>query len=442
MRSGLNLISLLILPVIFAAAASDEWPDFRGPDGQGHSDSKGLPVTWSESQNAVWKTAIPGTGWSSPVVSGDEIWLTTAVEAEKPDAGTPPSTFDYKSPKPGSGTKVYPKPLSFRAICVSFQSGKIIKNVEVFFIEKPGNIHERNSYASPSPVLEKNRLYVHFGTYGTACVSTPDSKVLWRNDEMKLEHQNGPGGSPVLYKDKLLFCCDGMDVQYMAALFTETGKLAWKTPRSVPVTKAEDMRKAYGTPLVATIDGQDEVITPAADCLYSYNPADGKELWHLKYVGFSNVARPVYDGKFLYISTGFMNPEMWAIKPEGKGELTPDKVVWKDKVQASRQTSPVLSGNRMYMFSDSGIVRCLEAATHKELWREKIAADAAASPLVADGKVYFFDSREAGTVVEDSETYKLLAKNTLDDGFMASPAVVGKSLVLRTKKSLYRIESK
>jgi len=440
MRSRLALVSILLIAA--TAFAADEWPDFRGADGQGHSDAKGLPVAWSDSQNVSWKITVPGKGWSSPVISGDEIWMTTAVEATKADEGTPPSTDDYKSPKPGPGTIVSKTPISLRAICVSLSSGKIVKNVEVFFIEKPGNIHNRNSYASPSPVIEKGKLFVHFGTYGTACVSTADAKVLWRNKDMKLEHENGPGGSPVLFKDKLLLCCDGMDFQYMVALNKETGQIAWKTPRSVPINKGPQMKKAYGTPLVMAIGGKDEVVTPAADALYSYDPNDGKELWHLKYNGFSNVARPVYDGKLLYFSTGFMTPEMWAIKPEGSGELAADKVVWKDKIQAARQTSPVLSGTRLYMFSDSGVVKCLEAATGKELWREKISGDGAASPLVVDGKVYFFDAMDSATVVADADSYKLLAKNKLDDGFMASPAVAGKALIVRTKQSLYRLEEK
>jgi len=435
-------VSVSIFILATATFASDTWPDFRGADGQGHSDAKGLPVEWSDSKNVAWKSTIPGKGWSSPVISGDEIWMTTAVEATKPDEGTPPSSDDYKSPKPGPGTLISAKPLSLRAVCVSLSSGKIIKNVEVFFIEKPGNIHTRNSYASPSPIIEKEKLFVHFGTYGTACVSTTESKVLWRNKELKLEHENGPGGSPALYKDKLLLCCDGMDLQYMAALNTETGQIAWKTPRSVPINKGPNMKKAYGTPLVVEIGGAAQVITPAADAVYSYDPESGKELWHLKYNGFSNVARPVYDGKVLYISTGFMTPEVWAIKPEGGGELTADKVLWKEKIQAARQSSPLLSGTRLYMFSDSGVVRCLEAASGKELWREKIASDGAASALWADGKVYFFDAVDSATVVADSDTYKLIAKNKLDDGFMASPAVAGKALIVRTKQSLYRIEEK
>lgn len=422
--------------------SADEWPDFRGPGQQGHVETTGLPVTWSETENVVWKAAVPGVGWSSPVISGDEIWMTTAIDAEKPEGDTPPSIDDYKSPQPGSGTRVNAKPLSLRAVCVSFSTGKLTKNVEVFFIEKPGNIHIRNSYASPSPVLEDGKLYVHFGTYGTACVSTVDGKVLWRNNGMKLEHENGPGGSPVIYNDKLLICCDGMDLQYMAALDKRTGSIAWKTNRSVPINKGASMKKAYGTPLVAKIKGVDQCITPAADAVYSYDPASGKELWHMKYNGFSNVARPIYDGNVLYISTGFMTPEMWAIKPEGSGELPSDKVLWKDKIQAARQTSPVFSGKRLYMFSDSGVVKCLNSASGKELWREKIAGDAAASPVVADGRVYFFDAQDSATVIADADTYKLLAKNKLDDGFMASPAVAGKALILRTKRSLYRVQQK
>jgi outer membrane protein assembly factor BamB len=440
MRS--TMVSMLISIAAAAAFSSDEWPDYRGVDGQGHSDAKGLPTSWSDTENVTWKTTIPGKGWSSPVISGDEIWLTTAIEATKPDEGTPPSTDDYKSPKPGPGTIVSAKPISMRAVCVSLSGGKIVKNVEIFFIEKPGNIHNRNSYASGSPVLENGKLYVHFGTYGTACVSTADAKVVWRNRDLKLEHENGPGGSPALYKDKLLLCCDGMDFQYMAALNKETGQIAWKTPRSVPVNKGANMKKAYGTPLVTKLDGKDQVITPAADSVYSYDPNDGKELWHVKYTGFSNVARPVTDGKIVFISTGFMTPEMWAIKPDGSGELPADKVLWKEKVQAARQSSPVLSGKRLYMYSDSGVARCLEAETGKELWREKIGGDGAASPLVVDGKVYFFDAMDSATVVEDADTYKLIKKNKLDDGFMASAAVAGKAFILRTKQSLYRIEQK
>ena len=439
MRSALSVLAILFS--VSASFAADEWPDYRGPDGQGHSDAKGLPVKWSESENVVWKTAIPGQGWSSPVISGDEIWMTTAIESDKPEAGTPPTAHNFKS-KPGPGVKASEKPLSLRAVCVSLQSGKVIKNVEVFFIEKPGYIHNRNSYASPSPVLQKDRLYVHFGTYGTACVSTNESKVLWRNEELKIEHENGPGGSPVLFKDKLFLCCDGSDVQYMAALDAATGKIAWKTNRSVPINKGAQQKKAYATPMAVTINGVEQIVAPAADSVYSYDPATGKELWHVKYNGYSNVARPVYDGKLVYVSTGFDSPVMLAINPEGSGELTADKVVWRDKIQASRQASPVISGNRLYMFSDSGVVKCMEAVTGKEFWREKIAADAAASPLVVDGKVYIFDAREAATVIEDAETYKLVSKNVLDDGFMASPAVAGKALILRTKKSLYRIEQK
>lgn len=440
MRLWTVAVSILMLAV--AAFSSDEWPDFRGADGQGHSDAKGLPTSWSETENVAWKTTIPGKGWSSPVISGNEIWVTTAIEATQPDEGTPRSTADYKTPKPGPGTIVSKKPISLRAVCVDLGSGKIAKNVEVFFVELPGNNHARNGYASPSPLLENGKLYVHFGTYGTACVSTADAKVVWRNRDLRIEHQNGPGSSPVLYKDKVLFCCDGMDVQYMAALNKNTGELAWKTPRSVPINKGDDQKKAYGTPLVATIEGIDQCVTPAADAVYSYDPASGKELWRVKYNGYSNVARPVYDGKLLYISTGFNTPELWAIRPQGSGELPADVVVWKDRIQAARQSSPAISGKRLYMFSDSGIVRCLLAESGKELWREKISGDAAASPLVADGKVYFFDAVDGATVVEDADTYKLIKKNKLDDGFMASPAVAGKSLIVRTKQSLYRIETK
>ena len=393
--------------------AADDWPQFRGPGGQGHSDAKGVPLTWSETENVKWKTPIPGEGWSSPVISGGRIWMTTALDNGK----------------------------SRHAIGVDLETGKTLHDVEVFQVEAPQKKNALNSHASPSPVIEGNRLYVHFGSDGTACLDTLDhAKVLWQKRSFKLDHMEGAGGSPMLYKDKLIFCCDGTDVQYLVALKKGTGEVAWKTDRSHKITNPPPMRKAFCTPLVIQLDGQDQLIAPGAEYLYAYEPDTGKELWFVHYPGFSNVPRPVHGCGLLFVGTGFMRPEIWAVKPGGQGDMTATNVVWKMKTQAPLVPTPVLVGERLYVVSDSGALTCLEAKTGKEVWRQNLGGEVSASPLCVDGRIYLFDRNGPCTVIEAGDTFKVLAKNTLESGCMASAAVAGKALIVRTKKALYRIE--
>ncbi len=434
MRTFAVLFTLAALS--FAAFATDEWPQFRGPGGQGYAEAKALPVTWSETENIKWKTPLPGEAWSSPVVSGNEIWMTNSTDEGK----------------------------SLRAFSVALDTGKIIFDVEVFHVDKPEFKHKLNSFASPTPILEKGRLYVFFGTYGMACLSTHDGKKIWENTDIKHATQNGAGSTPISYKDKILVCIDGMDVQYQLALNKSDGKVAWKTPRSMPFgpkTK-EDMKKAYGTPLVYQFEGKDQMIATAAEGFYAYDPATGKELWRLKQPGFSNVPIPVYGNGMLFMSTGFMKPQMWAVKPIAGGseklDLPPENVVWKISGQATMladvgksdakpvtvssptRPSPILIGNRLYLISDTGALSCLDAATGNVVWIEKLGKEYSTSPTYVDGKVYLFNQIGNAIVFEPGETYKKLAENTLEEGCMASPAIVGKALIVRTKKALYRIE--
>lgn len=434
MRTLAILLTLAVLSM--TAFATDEWPQFRGPGGQGYAEAKGLPVTWSETENIKWKTPLPGEAWSSPVVSGNEIWMTNSTDEGK----------------------------SLRAFSVALDTGKIGFDVEVFHVDKPEFKHKLNSFASPTPILENGRLYVFFGTYGMACISTHDGKKVWENTDIKHATQNGAGSTPITYKDKILICIDGMDVQYQLALNKSDGKEAWKTPRSMPFgpkTK-EDMKKAYGTPLVYQFEGKDQMVATAAEGFYAYDPATGKELWRLKQPGFSNVPIPVYGNGMLFMSTGFMKPQMWAVKPiSGGGEkldLPPENVVWKISGQATMladagksdakpvtvssptRPSPILIGNRLYLISDTGALSCLDAATGNVVWIEKLGKEYSTSPTYADGKVYLFNQIGAAIVFEPGETYKKLAENTLEEGCMASPAIVGKALIVRTKKALYRIE--
>jgi outer membrane protein assembly factor BamB len=305
--------------------------------------------------------------------------------------------------------------------------------------------HKRNSYASPSPIIDGDRVYVHFGAMGTACLSTKDGRKLWENREFVVDHQNGPGGSPALYQDKLLLDFDGTDQQYEIALNKMTGQLAWKTERSgieKLQTKPAEMRKAYPTPVVFQIDGRAQSLSTGAERLYAYDPATGRELWSVDYPGFSNVPLPITDGKLLYVCTGFGKPEIWAIRAGGAhGDATASHVVWRQKAGAPDQSTPVVVGARLYMVTSGGIVSCLNTATGDIVWKERIGSDFAASPLAAEGRIYFCDAKGKTTVIAPGDRLQVLAENQLSDGCMASPAAVGKALILRTKTSLYRIEN-
>ena len=405
-------IVILNLGLICSTLLAGNWPEFRGPTGQGHANAASLPLRWSETEHVRWKTAIPGEGWSSPVIWGDQIWMTTALNDGR----------------------------SLRAICVQKATGKILFNKEIVSVEAPKFKHALNSYASPTPVIEEGRVYVSFGDYGNACLDTKTGEILWKTFELKLEHENGPGSSPILYKDLFILHCDGTNVQYLAALNKKDGSLAWRTDRSGFIDKAPPMKKAYSVPLVIQVRGRDQLISPAAEYVYAYEPLTGKELWYVKYPGFSNVPRPVYGEGLLFICTGFGKPEIWAIEPGLKGDLTASHVAWKVRKQAPAKPSPILAAGRLFMVSDNGIVSCLEPKTGKAFWEERIPGEYSASPIFGDGKLYFCNQQGLTTVIKPADEFTVLAENKLPDGFMASPAVSERAIFLRTKAALYRIE--
>jgi outer membrane protein assembly factor BamB len=422
------MIRVLVLSLVALAATScspgaaesaASWPRFLGPDGNNISEGKGLPLEWEDKKgkNIKWKVALPGEGWSTPVIGGDRAYCTTALEEGK----------------------------SQRALCVSLTDGKILWDVEVFQNTEVPPKHKRNSYASPTPLLEGDRLYVTFGTMGTACLSTKDGAKIWENRELKWDQQNGPGGSVTGYGDLLLVPCDGADVQFEVALSKKDGKIVWRSERSakdIMSQRPADMHKAYGTPVVANVGGKPVSFTTGAQRLYALDPLTGKELWYVTYApGFSNVPVPVTDGKKLYISTGFQKPEIWAIKLEpATGEAKETHVVWKQIKGAPTESTPIVVGERLYMVNSGGIATCLNTADGSIVWQQRIGPDFAATPLYAEGRLYFFDTWNKAYVVKAADTFELLATNRLENGCMASPVPYGKALIVRTKTHLYRIE--
>ncbi|MBK5290637.1 MAG: PQQ-binding-like beta-propeller repeat protein [Acidobacteriia bacterium] len=396
---------LLLLAVSYLHACAEDWPQFRGPGGQGHSREAGLPFEWSETDNVRWKVALPGLGWSSPSIQGETIWLTTATEEGR----------------------------SLRLLAVDRTSGAIRSNVEVFHLKGSIPVHGKNSRASPTPVVEGDRVYVHFGSYGTACVRT-DGEILWRT-QLAYDHRHGPGGSPALYKDLLLISCDGYDIQYVVALDKRTGEIHWKTARAG--------YQAYTTPLLITVNGRDQMISPGAWRAVAYDPSTGEEIWSVRYgKGYSNVPRAVFGHGLVYICTGFDQADLLAVRPTGSGDVTDTHVAWSGKRGIPLTPSPILVGDEIYFASDNGVATSLDAKTGKEHWRQRLGGNYSASPIYGDGRIFFLSEECVSTVIAPGQTYKPLAANRLDGRCLASPAVSGGAIFLRSDTHLYRLENR
>jgi outer membrane protein assembly factor BamB len=423
----------LMVSVVLAApyvAAANDWPEFRGPHGNGLASNPGdpkpigLPLHWSETENVLWKTPIPHVGWSTPVVMSGRVWLTTATL----------------------------KGHDFFVMCVDAESGQIRLNRRVFHTDDPEPLgNPINCYASPSPVVEPGRVYLSFGSYGTACLDTQTFEVIWTRRDLPCRHLRGPGSSPILFENLLVLTMDGVDVQYLVALEKTTGKTVWKTDRTAdwndlgddgkPILEG-DLRKAYSTPLIIETGGRKQMLTVGAKALYGYDPADGRELWKVNTPAYSGASRPVYDDGIAYMISGFGKTELLAIRVDGSGDVTDTHVLWKIRsTSLPRTPSPVLVDDLLFTINDTGTVLCLEAATGKQVWKEFIRGNCAASLLYADGRIYAFNRDGKTTVFKAARQYQVLATNKLDSDFMASAAVSGKTLFLRTKTHLYRIES-
>jgi len=431
---GIRSVLQTFLWVVVAVAlgqvvfAEDVWPEFRGPFGNGHvaADGKavGLPTAWSETENVAWKTEIPPYGWSTPVVLGNDIWLTTATEDGH----------------------------DFFSVCVAADTGKIRINEKLFHHDNPEPLNNAvNCYASPSAAIEPGRVYVHFGSYGTACLDTETGKTIWKRDDMPCRHYRGPGSSPVLYKDLLILTFDGVDQQYLTALDKKTGKTVWRTDRSTKFTDYDaqgnilregDARKSYSTPIVVDVKGTAQIISPGTESAFAYEAATGKEIWAVRYSGYTAAPMPVYGDGVAYILSGRGKNSLNAVKVDGTGDVTESHRVWKYEGEGlPTEPSPILIDGLLYLVSNNSQVTCLDGKSGEVVWTERIGGNFVASPIYADGVVYCSSTQGKTTVMKAGRKFEQVAVNALDEGFMASPAVTGKALILRTKTHLYRIEA-
>jgi outer membrane protein assembly factor BamB len=412
-----SLLFLLVVSQLGNAKAGDTWPAFRGPSGDGIVDAQHqLPTEWSSSKNIAWRTELPGGGWSSPVVGNGRIYLTAAIP-EDPDGKDP-------------------KDYSLSLLIIDAASGDLLKTIPVMdqTAQRSHKIHSKNSHASPTPILDGDRIFVHFGYQGTACLSL-DGDVIWSNRDLFFKPAHGNGGTPILVDDKLIFTCDGDKEPKIVALDADNGTLVWKTPRPISAKKTF----SFCTPTVIEVQGKKQIIAPGSDCVLALDPATGGTIWDVRYDGYSVIPKPVYHRGLVFVATSFDRSKMLAIEPTGSGVVTDTHVHWQLDKNIPKTPSMIATDGLVYSISDDGIALCIEAETGEVIYRERIGGNFSASPLMAGNHVYFTSEQGITTVVRAGREFKKIAENDLGERSLASLGVVDDALLLRTSDALYRI---
>ena len=393
------------------AAEVTNWPEFRGLTANGYAASSDLPVEFSQ-QSAKWEAEIHGKGWSSPVIWDQQIWLTTATK---------------------SGQEM-------SVLCFDLETGETVHDQVVFENENPEPIHNLNSYATPTPVVCEGKVYVHFGTYGTACLDSTSCEKLWERRDLECNHFRGPASSPILSEGNLFVAFDGFDQQYVVALDAESGDTVWKRDREIEYgTDNGDRKKAYGTATIVEVDDRPVLVYPSAVATSAYDPGNGETIWTAYHGGMNVSARPVVsEGGIMVIANGM--GKIIGLRTDGKGDVTDSHIVWTARNSAAKKSSPMIVDELIYMVSDDGIISCVDVENGETLYRERVGSDYAASPIYASGKLYFFSMKGDVLVLKPGRNYEALANSKFGSGFMASPAVSGGKLILRSKTHLYCFE--
>lgn len=413
------IFAAVIACCALSSFAQTNWPDWRGPTQEGRTDAAALPLRWSETENILWKSGIHDLGHSTPVVWDKQIWLTTAKE---------------------DGTELY-------AVCIDLDTGAVVHDVPVFRVDTPQSINPSNSYATPSATIEAGRVYVHYGTFGTACIDTASGEVLWRRTDLNCDHMQGPASSPILFENLLIVHLEGVDKQFIAALDKQTGETVWLYNRPAELYTPDIKgvyKKSYQTPVVVTVDGQPQLVSNGALMVTGHNPRTGDEIWRARYRDDSTISRILVGDGLLFVNTGGSPgaTELWAIRQGGKGDVTDSHVVWKLTKDAPHESSPVLVDGLIYSISENSTLICTEAATGAEVWSQRMRGDYWSSLLATKDRIYMTNRKGITNVIATGREFRELAANTLEGEVLASPAVAGDSLLIRTKTHLYRIAQK
>lgn len=428
-------ITVLVSAFGADAAPAGDWPQFRGPQGDGHSAASNLPVHWGGLFKPThWSTPIDGTGWSSPIVLGQRVWLTAAEQT----ALTADALADRLARLPEADDEFQAHAaVTLLAVELDLATGRVLRRLDLLACDDPPPIHAANSYASPTPVSDGERLFCHFGSLGTIGLRLDTGDVMWTR-QFAIDEITGPGSSPVLCGELLVLTCDGADEQFLVALNKHTGAEVWRTSR--PAIDATDgkLRRAFSTPLLIEYGGRRQLISPGAQWVAAYDPTRGNELWRVRFGdGYAVVPRPVFRDGLVYICTGYLKPQLWAIRVEGSGDVSDTHVVWRFERQVPEIASPIIVEGEIYFVSSRGIATCLDAATGELQWQQRMEGTYAASPLAADEKLYFTSQEGTTTVVLPGRQYRELARNQLFGRTRASLAVAGESLLIRTDAALH-----
>lgn len=408
----------LFIQSVFAQQTN--WTHFRGNNLDGISADVLSPVAWNDSTNILWVKDIQGKGWSSPVVYGEQVWITSAAE---------------------DGSQL-------SAVCLDFNSGNQVYNLPLFQPDTVFGKHTINTYATPTPCIEAGYVYIHFGTYGTACISTADGKTIWERTDLKCDHVQGPGSSPIIYKNLLILHIDGVDVQYLIALDKATGKTVWKTerPAEVYATLAAIGKKAYVTPIIIRVDGRDLLISNGSAVCIAYDPETGEEIWRVIQGTDSTIAMPIFENGIVYFYPGFIADgsggnytELLAVNPVGKGDITQSNVIWRFKSPVLQLLTPLIKDGLIYTVDTRNTLYCLDAKTGNVVYSKKLKQKYNASPVFANGNVYFTSVRAETMVIKAGRQLEILAENMLHGEVYATPAFVRNSILMRTDGQLYRI---
>lgn len=411
-----SLLSIILF-ISFQEAPRYDWVFFRGTDLNGVSENKNLPLHWGEDTNIVWKTAIHDIGNSSPVILDNQVWLTTARK---------------------DGSELF-------GLCLDLATGKIMHDLLLFKPDSIPSIHSMNTYATPTPALEKGFVYFHFGSMGTACVETSSGRLKWKRTDLRVDHVQGPASCPILYKNLLIFNLEGIDKQYVIALDKQTGKTVWQSLRPEEYYRDEPpiARKGYSTPIIFRLGDKDILISVGSEVCIAYDPQTGKEIWRVPFKSDSAIAMPLVSNGMIIFSTGFGGGQpvrLIAVKPEGEGDITARGKVWETDQDVPGINTPVVHNGLLFMIQEKGMLTCLDASNGTVKFKKRLKGEFYSSPLCADGKVYFPSKQGLVYVLQEGPVYKLLAVNRLQGENWASMAVTGHQFVLRTDKAVYKIE--
>ena len=370
--------------------------------------------------NIAWKIPESGKGWSSPVVWGDQVWYTTANSESR----------------------------ELRALCVDLKTGEKLRDRIIFQPEKLFRIHAVNSYATPTAAIEEGYVYLHFGRYGTACLNSMTGETVWERTDLQCEHIQGPGSSLLLWKDKLYVHMEGTDVQQILALDKRSGKTIWLTER--PADVYEDMpqigKKAYVTPIIINVSGRDLLISNGSRTCMAMDPETGEEVWRVNQGDDSAISMPVDGDGLVYFYTSFVSgadggkyAELFAVDPEGSGDIGPTHLRWRKKAPILQLSTPVYVDGLLYTVDSKGVFYCLDGKSGGILWSENLKDKFHSSPIYADGLLYLSSTRGETYVYRAGPKPELLSKNRLEGEIWATPAFTGGAILMRSSEYLYKI---